>query len=76
MTQRLLIPACAFVALLFFNASCGGEECGAGTVAVDGKCVPSSNLCAEGEAWADGACQPAQVGCSDGFSNIGGSCVA
>lgn len=51
-------------------------KCGAGTVAVDGKCVaPSSVTCDEGFINENGTCVPEVVTCNPGYHEENGNCV-
>ncbi|MEM6731472.1 MAG: DUF4397 domain-containing protein [Myxococcota bacterium] len=59
------------VSLAPFLASCGGSDCGAGTVEVDGECR-SDVSCGPGTALVDGECSAA---CGTGTMLMNGECV-
>ena len=62
-------------------AGCGddGFECGDGTVAMDGSCVPTDEVCGDGTSYdmATGTCLPTDaLECGTGTIAMGGECVA
>lgn len=69
----------AVLAVASLVVGCGGDEgneCGSGTVAMGGACVPTSEACGDGTTFdeAMGRCV-AEVACAEGTVPMGGECV-